>query len=302
MRDTDRLARFDREARALAALSHPNIGAIYGVEDADTRRGLVLELVEGPTLEVDDCRRRLSVCRPAACSGLVHRSTSRRRPRGGSRARHRSSRSQTREHQDHAERFREGPRLRPCESDGRRRWPFERFGADDRTSDHTEWPRCRDARLYEPGAGARTRCRSTSRYLGLWVSPLRAPDDGARLRWSFGRRHHCRSHWPRARLDASSWRNARSGSTTAPTVPGEGRSSAGFGISATPDCPVSPKAPLQRPYNPRHFPWRSTCGRTRSIRPGPSPIGIRTCRATPTSHSNYGVTTGNSTKLARPGA
>ena len=42
--------RFDREARLLAALNHPHIGAIYGVEDVDGMRALVLELVEGPTL------------------------------------------------------------------------------------------------------------------------------------------------------------------------------------------------------------------------------------------------------------
>ena len=42
--------RFDREARSLAALNHPHIGAIYGVEDVDDRRALILELVEGPTL------------------------------------------------------------------------------------------------------------------------------------------------------------------------------------------------------------------------------------------------------------
>src|SRR5262245_2472255 len=48
--DPDRLARFEREARVLAALNHPNIGAIYGVEDAGTAPALVLELVEGPTL------------------------------------------------------------------------------------------------------------------------------------------------------------------------------------------------------------------------------------------------------------
>jgi serine/threonine protein kinase len=48
--DPDRLARFEREARLLAALNHPHIGAIYGVEDAANIRGLVLELVEGPTL------------------------------------------------------------------------------------------------------------------------------------------------------------------------------------------------------------------------------------------------------------
>jgi eukaryotic-like serine/threonine-protein kinase len=49
-RDASRLARFDREARALGALNHPNIGAIYGLEDDHDRRGLVLELVEGQTL------------------------------------------------------------------------------------------------------------------------------------------------------------------------------------------------------------------------------------------------------------
>jgi serine/threonine-protein kinase len=48
--DTDRLARFQREAEVLASLNHPHIAAIYGVEDADGVRALVLELVEGETL------------------------------------------------------------------------------------------------------------------------------------------------------------------------------------------------------------------------------------------------------------
>jgi serine/threonine-protein kinase len=48
--DDERRARFDREARTLASLNHPNIGAIYGVEDFDDSQALVLELVEGPTL------------------------------------------------------------------------------------------------------------------------------------------------------------------------------------------------------------------------------------------------------------
>ena len=46
----DRLARFRREAQLLAALNHPNIAAIYGVEDAADHPALVLELIEGPTL------------------------------------------------------------------------------------------------------------------------------------------------------------------------------------------------------------------------------------------------------------
>jgi serine/threonine protein kinase/Tol biopolymer transport system component len=46
----ERLARFGREARLLAALNHPHIGAIYGIEEADGVHALILELVEGPTL------------------------------------------------------------------------------------------------------------------------------------------------------------------------------------------------------------------------------------------------------------
>ena len=48
--DPDRLARFKREAQILASLNHPNIAAIYGIEESEGTRALVLELVEGPTL------------------------------------------------------------------------------------------------------------------------------------------------------------------------------------------------------------------------------------------------------------
>ena len=46
----DRIARFQREAKTLASLNHPNIAAIYGLEEADQTKALVMELVEGPTL------------------------------------------------------------------------------------------------------------------------------------------------------------------------------------------------------------------------------------------------------------
>ncbi|MGH9606330.1 MAG: protein kinase domain-containing protein [Terracidiphilus sp.] len=49
-RDAERMARFQREAQLLAALNHPHIASIYGLEEADGVRALVMELVEGPTL------------------------------------------------------------------------------------------------------------------------------------------------------------------------------------------------------------------------------------------------------------
>ncbi len=48
--DNDRVARFEREAKLLASLNHPNIAAIYGLEESKGTRFLVLELVEGQTL------------------------------------------------------------------------------------------------------------------------------------------------------------------------------------------------------------------------------------------------------------
>ncbi len=48
--DAERLARFEREAKLLAAMNHPGIAAIYGLEDAGGHPALVMELVEGPTL------------------------------------------------------------------------------------------------------------------------------------------------------------------------------------------------------------------------------------------------------------
>ena len=84
--DPERIARFEREAQILAALSHAHIAAIYGLEIADPRRVLVMELVEGESLEarlrrgplpLDDA---LAIARPigealsvAHDRGIVHR-------------------------------------------------------------------------------------------------------------------------------------------------------------------------------------------------------------------------------------
>jgi serine/threonine protein kinase len=48
--DYERMVRFQREAKVLASLNHPNIASIYGLEDSGPTQALVMELVEGPTL------------------------------------------------------------------------------------------------------------------------------------------------------------------------------------------------------------------------------------------------------------
>lgn len=59
--DPDRLARFHREAELLATLNHPNIGAVYGLEESDGVTAIVLELVEGETLADRIARGPLSI-------------------------------------------------------------------------------------------------------------------------------------------------------------------------------------------------------------------------------------------------
>jgi serine/threonine-protein kinase len=85
-RDAERLARFQREAQLLASLNHPHIAAIYGLEEANGVRALVLELVEGETLSerlargalpiaeaLDVCRQIASAVEAAHESGVIHR-------------------------------------------------------------------------------------------------------------------------------------------------------------------------------------------------------------------------------------
>ena len=86
--DPDRLARFEREAKILASLNHPNIASIYGLEESEGGqfRALVLELVEGPTLAdriargpipIDDAlpiaRQIAEALEAAHEAGVIHR-------------------------------------------------------------------------------------------------------------------------------------------------------------------------------------------------------------------------------------
>ena len=84
--DADRLARFQREAEVLAALNHPNIAAIYGLEKTPDLTALVMELVEGEDLSAQIARgpiplaealpiaRQLAAALEAAHEqGIIHR-------------------------------------------------------------------------------------------------------------------------------------------------------------------------------------------------------------------------------------
>ena len=84
--DPERLARFEREAKLLAQLHHSNIASIFGLEECDGIRALVMELVEGPTLAERlgegplSLEESLSVARQIAealeaahAKGIVHR-------------------------------------------------------------------------------------------------------------------------------------------------------------------------------------------------------------------------------------
>ena len=86
--DPQRMARFEREAQVLASLNHPNIAAVYGLEDSAGQRAMVMELVEGPDvrgpLPVDEA---LQVARQVA------------EAMEAARARHHPSRPQARQHQ-----------------------------------------------------------------------------------------------------------------------------------------------------------------------------------------------------------
>jgi serine/threonine-protein kinase len=70
-RDAMRLARFEREARVLAALTHPNIAAIHGLEQHDGINALILELVEGETLASRIAREPITVTGALAIAGQV---------------------------------------------------------------------------------------------------------------------------------------------------------------------------------------------------------------------------------------
>ena len=110
-----RLARLEREARVLASLNHPNIGAIYGLEESDGIKALVLEVVEG-----EDLAQRIARGPMPLTEALPDRQADRRRSRSRARAGHHPPRFEAGEHQGAARRRGESARLRAGQSRQRR--------------------------------------------------------------------------------------------------------------------------------------------------------------------------------------
>ena len=161
----------------LATLNHPHIGAIYGLEEADGVRGLVLELVEGATLA-----ERLALGPAADPGGARRRAPDRRRARSRAREGHHPPRSEAGEHQDHIRRHGQGARLRAGQG-----------LCDGRTREATSRRRCRSAptasregviaghgRLHESRAGARQDGRQADRHLGVRLRAVRDADRAGR--------------------------------------------------------------------------------------------------------------------------
>ena len=113
--DPERVARFKREAQLLAALNHPHIAGIYGLEESSGAQFLVLELVEGGTLADRLAKGPLRLRRRAEDRERDHRCA-----RSGSRQGHRPSRPEAGQHRADCRWPGEGPRFRAGKIRGRR--------------------------------------------------------------------------------------------------------------------------------------------------------------------------------------
>ena len=110
--DPERLSRFQREAKMLASLNHPNIATIYGLEQSNGTSYLVMELVSGETLQERVKRDGASSSRRSADD----RETDRRSTRSSSRERHHSPRSEACQREGDARRKSQSVGLRVGES------------------------------------------------------------------------------------------------------------------------------------------------------------------------------------------
>ena len=168
--DPDRLARFQGEAEVLASLNHPNIAALYGLEDAGNTKALIMELVEGPTLA-----ERIAQGPIRRRGRDSDRQADRRGARGRARAGHHPPRPEARQREGAGRRHGEGAGLRSGEGAGagRRRTNGVAVSDGDVAPEDAGRIGARHSWIHVPGTGAWKACRQAHRHLGLRVRALR---------------------------------------------------------------------------------------------------------------------------------
>ncbi len=183
--DADRLARFEREAKLLASLNHPNIATIHGFDETAGVRFIAMELVEGQSLderiaasgrievgEAIEIARRIALAFEAA-QGRCGSSRSKARQRAG---------DGRRDGQGARLRARQGRRGRWRRDVGRQEPLAHHHGSNRYRRDHGH------RLLQESRAGAGQTHGQAHRRLVLRVCAVRNADRQARLRWRHGQR------------------------------------------------------------------------------------------------------------------
>ena len=148
--DAEARARFEREGRAISSLDHPHICALYDVGEHDGTTFLVMQHLEGETLEAR-LQKRCAATRP----GHADRHRDRRRARQSAPRRYRPSRSEAGQH--HVDQVGcEAARLRPCqECRARRRHERPLDAADDAAESHRSGDDTRHVSVHGSGTDRR---------------------------------------------------------------------------------------------------------------------------------------------------
>ena len=168
--DPERLARFKREAQVLAALNHPHIASIYGLEESPGGFALVLELVDGPTLADRLVHGPLPLDEAWPIARQVSEALEAAHDHG-----HHSPRSEAGQHQGTRGRHGEGARLRSRQSLFPHRHRRRRLAVanTDQSCRHAHRAHHGHGRLHEPRAGARQDGRQTRGRVGVRLRVVR---------------------------------------------------------------------------------------------------------------------------------